>query len=177
MKGKMKIRKLKSDETTYSSDSDSTYTETDTSVLENKKKAGWKSISSTKYRKPATGSRQDNLTREEIEEKLEGYMKVRTMTQLKELTPFKTWVKYINKSTKKFRTGGLLSKLGYVDDKLTYLTLFNPTMNLTWSVQIAENEFWVPDPKIKEKEELKQEKEEYIKEKLYKLYLGGKLKM
>lgn len=162
----VKIRKLQKDSESSESESESSCSTSQ-----------WKSISTIKYKKPKGGTRQDNLTKPEIIEKLDGYIKVKSLSQLEDLVPFKSWVKYIAKDTKKFRTGGLLSKLGYVDNKLTYLTLFNPSMKLTWSVQLANNDIWIPDPKITIEREKEKEREDYIKEKLYSLYLDGKIKI
>lgn len=167
MKKVLKVRKLQRESDT----------ETDSSCSTTTSRGEWKTISNVKYKKPKGGTRQDNLTKPEIIEKLDGYIKVKSLSQLEDLIPFKSWVKYITKDTKKFRTGGLLSKLGYVDNKLTYLTLFNPSMKLTWSVQLANNDIWIPDPQIAMEREKEKEREEYIKDKLYSLYLDGKIKI
>jgi hypothetical protein len=135
-------------------------------------------ITDSKYKKPITGSKQENMEIDDIKKKLQGYIKLKSMEDKKILTtvpPFKTWVRYINNETKQFRTGGLLMKVNYPD----YIMLVNTAKNLTWSVQLSENTIFIPDPKEmenkREKEKQKKDKEETIKNKLYEMYKNGEL--
>ena len=131
-------------------------------------------LSKAKYKKPNRGSKQDNLTREEIKQKLQGYIPLRTMEDKKmltKMTPFKTWVRYINNDTKQFRTGGLLMKIEYPK----YIMLANTNKNLTWSVQLKENTIYIRDPKYSEEQKQEKEKEIEIKDRLYEMYKKGQL--
>lgn len=123
------------------------------------------------YVKPKNGTKQDNLTSDEILGKLKEYVPLKTMEEKKVLTtlqPFRTWIKYINKETGKFRNGGLLMKVVYPD----YIMLINSISKITWSVQLIDNIIFVKHPKIIEKEKQIEE----IKDELYELYINGKLK-
>lgn len=129
------------------------------------------SIVDSGYKKPKGGTLQDNLTKEDVKQKLIGYKSLKTMQQkkyLQTLAPFKTWIRYYNPTTKQFRTGGLLMK---VDPEMRFIMLVNTSKNLTWSVQLKDNIIFVPDPKIQEEKE----KEQNLKEKLLDLYKKGKL--
>lgn len=143
----------------------------------------FESLVNTTYKKPKGGTVQDNMTKSEIKKKLVGYKSLKTKESKKyllTLTPFKTWIKYYNQTTKQFRTGGLLSK---VDPELRYIMLVNTNNRLTWSVQLDSNIIFVPDPRKKEETEQQEKqkqkddhKEEVTKDKLYKLYIEGKLR-
>ena len=140
----------------------------------------FQSIVDTNYRKPKNGTLQDNMTKSEIKKRLVGYKSLKTpeaKRYLLTLTPFKTWIKYYNIKTKQFRTGGLLMK---VDSELRYVMLVNTSNNITWSVQLNDNIIFVPDPEQHEMSEHETEKErkevEKTKEKLYNLYVRGRLK-
>lgn len=179
---KKKIIIEKQNTSRYSTEPD--YTETDTeldyteSYYATEQFGGmqaFNSISKSNYKKPTRGSKQDNLSRDEIKQKLQGYIPLRTMEDkkiLSKMTPFKTWVRYINNSTKQFRTGGLLMKVEYPK----YIMLANTNNNLTWSVQLKENTIYVRDPKQLENAQKEREKEKEIKDKLYDLYKRGELK-
>ena len=181
MKKKLIIEKQ--DTSKYSTEPD--YTETDLEYtesyyhdnLDTEQKGGmqaFKSITKSEYAKPVRGSKQDNLSRDEVKEKLKGYIPLRTMEDKKmltKMTPFKTWVRYINNSTKQFRTGGLLMKVEYPK----YIMLANTNNNLTWSVQLKDNLIYVKDPKESELKQREREKEQEIKDKLYDLYKRGQL--
>jgi hypothetical protein len=155
-------------ETPYS---DSYLTETETEQVGGKKQ--YTSIAQSNFRKPNGGTKQDNMTKDEIKSKLVGYVTLRTKEEKKLLTRlplWKTWVRYINESTKQFRSGGLLMKVQYPD----YIMLANPNKNLVWSVQLNENVIFVKNPK--EVEQPKQaDKEGDIKNKLYEMYKRGML--
>jgi hypothetical protein len=131
------------------------------------------SIVESEYKKPKTGSKQDNMTKEQIKEKLKGYRALKTSQDkryLLNLKPFKVWIRYFNTVTKEFRVGGLLKS---VDPELRYIMLVNTNKNLTWSVQLKDNIIFIPN-NVEEKEQ-EREKEKITKEKLYKLYKEGKL--
>jgi hypothetical protein len=179
------IKQNSSDE--FPTDSASTvtsYIETDTNTtnMTGGNEARYTSITEAEYKRPRKGTKQENFTKDDIRERLDGYKSLRTARDKKyllTLQPFKVWIKYYNIKTNQFRTGGLLSK---VDPDLRYIMLVNTRFNLTWSVQLDDNIIFVPDPKIAlEKERLKQEeikqqkKIEKTKDKLYELYLKGKL--
>lgn len=123
------------------------------------------------YITPVNGTLQDNLTSEEILNKLQEYIPLKTMEEkkvLKTMKPFKTWIKYINIKTGKFRNGGLLMKVAYPD----YIMLVNLVSKITWSVQLKDNIIFVKHPKIAEREKQINE----IKNELYELYIQGELK-
>lgn len=123
---------------------DDFFTETDNNDYE----GGFQSVARSNFKKPPGGTYQDNITREEILEKLEGYIPLRTIQEKRVLTKlpiFRTMVRYINEKSKKFRHGGLLSKIVYPD----YIMLANPTLNLVWSVQLKDNIIFIKDPRVK----------------------------
>lgn len=141
-------------------------------------------LTNINYKKPRGGTVQDNFTKEDIKAKLKGYIPLKTMKEkkmLNYLTPFKTWIRYINTTSRLFRTGGLLMKVQYPD----YITLANPTTKISWSVQLADNILFIHPPETNLKKEQtilpiikmtrEQEKEQRIKDKLYKMYLKGEL--
>lgn len=134
----------------------------------------YSNLNSTGYKKPKSGSRQDNFNRDEILQRLENYIPLKTMKEkqlLTQLPNFKTWIRYYNTETKQFRTGGLLMKVAFPD----YIMLVNTAKNITWSVQLKNNIIYVPDPKIAKQKEKENDKETAIKEKLFNLYKSGKL--
>jgi hypothetical protein len=162
------IKQESSEPTNYStSDSEDGYSS------EGGGKYRYTSLAEANYKKPKDGSRQDNLTKTQIKEKLQGYRALKTSKDkeyLLTLKPFKVWVRYFNTVTKEFRVGGLLKM---VDTQLRYIMLVNTSKNLTWSVQLKDCIIFIPKD-IEEKEQAKQ-KEQLAKEKLYKLYQQGKL--
>ena len=87
---------------------------------------------------------------------------------LETLPVFKTWIRYINRDTKQFRTGGLLMKVSYPD----YIMLVNPSKNLTWSVQLKDNILFYREPEVVDEETIR---EQAIKDKLYEMYKRGEL--
>lgn len=132
-------------------------------------------LDETGYVIPPEGSKQDNFTSEEILTRLEGFIPLKTIKQKEVLTTlpmFKTWVKYINTDTGKFRTGGLLMKVVYPD----YIMLMNSYYNLTWSVQLKNTIIFIRNPIEEKRLQLEREREEAIKEELYQLYKKGELK-
>lgn len=158
-----------SDDSSDNSDSDSA----DGYSSEGGGKYKYTSLADTNYKKPRDGSKQDNLTKTQIREKLQGYRALKSSKDkeyLLTLKPFKVWVRYFNTVTKEFRVGGLLK---LVDKQLRYIMLVNTSKNLTWSVQLKDCIIFIPKD-IEEKEQAKQ-KEQLAKEKLYKLYQQGKL--
>lgn len=165
----------------YYSDTDDTYTTTETSQTGSGEKR-YVTISKVNYRKPPQGTIQDNFSKDEILRRLQNCIPLKTMREkkiLEEMPIFKTWIRYYNVDKRLFRVGGLLLKVSYPD----YIMLVNPTKNLTWSVQLRDNIIYIPDPrkqeenqKQKQKEKREQlEKERMIKDKLYEMYKGGKL--
>lgn len=148
------------------------------------------SIVDSGYKKSKYGSKQDHMTGYDMVHQLDNYVALKTLNEkrlLERVTPFKTWIRYLNINNKKFRVGGLLMKVEYPD----YIMLVNPKLNLTWSVQLKDHIIYVPDKdyprnreekemiKIKRKElEKKKEKEEkmdILKDHLFSLYKTGQL--
>ena len=157
-----------------------------TSKSSSKGSVKYNSMVNSKYTNPKEGSKQSKLTKVEIKEKLIGYKTLheKDYKYLLTLPVFKTWIKYYNHVTKQFRVGGLLMK---VDPELRFITLVNTGIKKSWSVQLKTNEniIFVPElvnVKIN-KSEVESEsdddqikrKDYIIKEKLYKMYLEGKL--
>lgn len=155
---------------------------------------GFVSIVNSGYRKSKYGSKQDNMTGYDMVAQLDNYVALKTIKEkkiLKKVTPFKTWIRYLNLKNKKFRVGGLLMKVEYPD----YIMLVNPKLNLTWSVQLEDNVIYIPDKEynyiyplsdvqkaeikkekeIREKIRQKKEKEEILKQHLLSLYKKGNL--
>lgn len=164
------VKKESSDESSSTRDD---YSDSEGYSSEGGGKYRFTSIVESGYKKPREGSKQDNMTKEQIREKLQGYRALKTMQEkqyLLNLKPFKVWIRYFNTQTKEFRVGGLLK---LVDPEMRYIMLVNTNKNLTWSVQLKDNIIFVPK-NIEEKEQEK-EKEKLTKEKLYKLYKEGKL--
>jgi hypothetical protein len=179
-------------ELSESSESSNTSTDSyDTSDSTNKNQYQFMSIVNSNYKKPKGGTQQENMTKEQVKQKLKGYKVLKTMKEKKELLtlqPFKVWIRYFNTITKEFRIGGLLK---LVDPDLKYIMLVNTRNRLTWSVQLKDTYIFIPKDikeKAREKElektrkkelekqlEKQREKEDLIKEKLYKLYINGKL--
>jgi hypothetical protein len=158
-----------------SSDTDSSHTDSVSSGYSSQGggKYRFTSIVESSYKKSKTGSKQDNMTKEQIKEKLQGYKALKTSQDKRyilNLKPFKVWIRYFNTVTKEFRVGGLLK---LVDPSLRYIMLVNTNKNLTWSVQLKDNIIFVPN-NVEEKQQ-EREKEKLTKEKLYKLYKDGKL--
>lgn len=157
--------------TTYTEDNEY-YTETETNLEGGGKM--YTNITKINYIRPQGGTRQDNLSRDDILKKLENYIPLKTMEEkavIDRLPRFKTWIRYYNTETKRFRTGGLLARVSYPD----YIMLVNTTKNLSWSVQLKDNIIYIPDPKYVERREEEKEKEFLIKEKLFTLYKQGRL--
>jgi hypothetical protein len=173
------------------SESDSDY---DSSSYSTSEKKGFVSIVDSSYKKSKYGSKQDNMTGYDIVNYLDNYVALKTLKEkkiLRKVTPFKTWIRYLNLKNKKFRVGGLLMKVEYPD----YIMLVNPKLNLTWSVQLEDNVIYIPDKEynhiyplsdlqkkeLKKKREIeeqikqKKEKEEILKENLLSLYKKGNL--
>ena len=127
------------------------------------------SIINTDYKKE---SEQKYFSRDQIVDKITGTTALKTMEE-KEIIkyiPVKAFVKYYNTVLKKFRNGGLLFKVDYPK----YITLGNTVSNIMWSVQLKDNTLYIKDEVLKLAIE-KREKEN-LKNKLYKLYIQGKLR-
>jgi hypothetical protein len=148
------------------------------------------SIVDSGYKKSKYGSKQDHMTGYDMVHQLDNYVSLKTLKEkriLERVTPFKTWIRYLNINNKKFRVGGLLMKVEYPD----YIMLVNPKLNLTWSVQLKDHIIYVPDkdfPRNKEEREMikikrkelekrkeKEEKMDILKDHLFSLYKTGKL--
>lgn len=175
MKRYLRIKKLGTTDTTTTDPTDPTdptdFTDTFTDDTTNKEfTSKFVKITDSNYKRPKTGTTQDNFTKADILKKLEGFVPLRTMEEKKILTQlptFKTWIRYINANTKQFRTGGLLMKVSYPD----YITLLNPGKQLTWSVQIKDNIIYIKDPK----ESIAKKEETELKERLFEMYANGQL--
>lgn len=173
------VRKQASDDDTTDTVTASTMTHSDEYSSDVQQEAGagdgcknkFKSISNSDYRRPRKGTRQENMSAAEIRDKLKGYIKVRDKSILSRLPPFKTWIKYINKETGQFRTGGLLMKAAYPK----YITLVNTQSNISWSVQLADNDIYIRDPDVVRQQNAAQQKKTAIKDKLFELYQRGNL--
>lgn len=160
--------------TEYESDYDSDYDESDySSSGGGNDKYKYKSLIDTNYVKPTNGTIQDNLTKDDILQKLKGYKALRSNDDkriLLTLKPFTVWIRYFNTKTNSFRVGGLLKM---VDPELRFIMLVNTSKNLTWSVQLKDCIIFIPkNIEIKTKTKLK---EQTTKNKLYELYKQGKL--
>lgn len=121
------------------------------------------------YKRPHGGTRQENLTKDEMLKMLDGYIPLRTMEDKRILTRlrcFKSFIRYINLDTNLFRIGGILTKVVYPD----YIMLMNPRGNIVWSVQLRNTVIYIKAPGVSQKE-----KESMIKEKLYSMYKKGQL--
>lgn len=191
-----------SDTSTFQTDtnSDEYYTENETSF------DGYPflNIAKTRYRKPIGGSKQDLFTKDEIINRIENTIPLKTMEEKKILTKlpyFKTWIRYFNTKTKRFRIGGHLMKVVYPD----YIVLVNLNNKISWTVQLKDCIFYITDPRLKgdtnqthanntqltdkynnykdnnyknninNKNKSKDNMEDKIKDKLYSLYKQGKL--
>lgn len=181
MKHKIKIIKQDSDFQSEGTKISAEVTEVNVSGGANK----LKSILESKYKRPKNGTVQDKMTTDDIRKKLKGYVPLKTKKELKilkTLKPYKSFIKYFNKELNKFRTGGLLVS---VDPDLKYIMLANTSQQLIWSVQLDKNVIFIKDPKLQdgtqikeketEKEDAKQLKIQKTKDKLYDLYIKGKL--
>jgi hypothetical protein len=173
-----------SEQSDSSESSNTLTTDSYTSDSTNKNQYQFTSIVNSNYKKPKGGTQQEHMTKEQVKQRLKGYKVLKTMKEKKELLtlqPFKVWIRYFNTTTKEFRIGGLLK---LVDPDLKYIMLVNTRNRLTWSVQLKDTYIFIPKDikekarekeldKIRKKEQ--REKEDLIKEKLYKLYINGKL--
>jgi hypothetical protein len=123
------------------------------------------------YQRPDQGTKQDNLTPENIKHLIKDMIPLKNIKDKKVLTKlplFKSWVKYYDRSIKKFRTGGLLMKVEYPN----YIVLSNASLKLSWSVQLTDNFLlFIHNPSEKIQEITVSAK----KEKLYELYQAGKI--
>jgi hypothetical protein len=179
MRRKLIIEKqstTKNDTTTTYSDDDSYDEDTDFTRTEvTGEGEGFISIVNSDYRRPRNGTVQDNLTTDQIKAKLKGFIPLKTMEEkrvLERMPLFKTWIRYINKDTRQFRTGGLLMKVAYPD----YVMLVNTKMNITWSVQLNENIIFIRDPKLVVDKQKEKQKENHIKNTLFDMYRKGELR-
>jgi hypothetical protein len=162
------------DISSYALDSDyNTNTTNDTIDEQVGGKESFVSIVNTNYKKPRGGTVQDNMTTEEIRKQLESFIPLKTMQDkkvLETLPLFKTWIRYINRDTKQYRTGGLLMKVIFPD----YIMLVNPAKHLTWSVQLSDNVIFIRDPELLQSKQ-EQLREHAVKNKLFEMYKRGEL--
>jgi len=145
--------------------------DTDYMTTEQDSEYRFMSIVNSNYQKPKGGTYQDKMSTEAIHKRIEGCHVLKTMQEkrvLESLPVFKTWIRYINRDTRQFRTGGLLMKVSYPD----YIMLVNPSKNLTWSVQLKDNILFYREPEVVDEEI---EREQAIKDRLYELYKQGDL--
>jgi len=174
---KYQAKKYQKEQTETTQNTEEDYTEEESGSDEEgtgtDQKYKYTSLTDTNYKGK---SKQAEMSKEQIKEKLKGYKALKTANDKKvllELQPFKAWIRYFNTETKQFRVGGLLK---LVDPGLRYIMLVNTAKGITWSVQLNNNIIFIPDPE-KQKEKLKEKlKEECEKDKLYKMYKAGKLK-
>lgn len=162
--------------------------------------ASYLSIARSNYKKPRGPSKQDQLTLEQIRTKLQGHRELKTIREkaiLQYLQPFRVWVRYYDTKKEKFRVGGLLMKVDYPN----YATLVNTKNNISWSIQLNDNIIYIPETAVESakkraREQMREKtipktpemtektentdtstREDLIKEKLYDLFLKGKLKV
>lgn len=105
----------------------------------------------------------------EIQQKLENYTQLENKKQLENLKPYKNWVRYFDKKTKKFNIGGLFVK---VNEDISLIYIRNTVLKSTWTIKVDDNIVFIPTNPV-----LRFTKEDIIKEKLYRLYLEGRLKV
>lgn len=165
------IKKEETEETETQETETQTETQIETEETQNNKE----------YIRPINGTKQDNYTKKEIKQQLKGYLALKTDEDKKillTLKPFKVWIKYVNLLTNEYRVGGLLK---IVDKQLRYIMLTNLNSKLTWSVQLKDCIIFISKDieekeNIRLKEQIEKDKEEYVKNKLYKLYKRKLLK-
>lgn len=92
---------------------------------------------SPKFKKPANGSKQDNFTKDDILNRIQGLTPFTTLEEKKILYKLQRFahIKYFDKRVNKFRTGGFLVKNNYP----TNIILTSPKLNLTWSVSLSDD--------------------------------------
>jgi hypothetical protein len=172
---KIVVRKMPSTATdTFTDLTESLNNEETDTEMQTDEQNQFQSIVNVSYKKPPGGSKQDNMTTDDIRDKLKGFVALKSMNDKKILSTlplFKTWVRYINNETKQFRSGGLLMKVVYPD----YIMLVNTRKNLTWSVQLRDNIIFIRDPEQENERIQEKNKERLVKEKLYDMYLNGQL--
>ena len=150
-------------------ETDNTETETKNITLKKGKgnmRGGYKTLHSLN-KDTTTPTVTNKLSNKEILKKLEGCISLNTIEEmdvLKTLPIMRTWIRYMNKTTKLFKLGGLLMKVNYP----TYIVLANSVKKIIWTVQLNDNIIF-----IKDTSEI--DKNNKIKEKLFKLYTDGRL--
>ena len=102
------------------------------------------------YKRPEK-TYQDTLTNKEIKEKLKDYKKCSNIKTVSIGTHIRYFSVDANKE-KVFRLGGTLNK---IDSEGRFIILGNGT--ISWSVQIANTQFWQKLSEVELKEELKEE--------------------
>ena len=104
-----------------------------------------------KYKRPDK-TYQDMLTNQDIKEKLKEYKKCADIKKVSIGTHLRYFTIDQQSKEKVFRLGGTLNK---IDQEGRYVILGNGT--ISWSVQIADTQFWQKLTEIEFKEELKKE--------------------
>jgi hypothetical protein len=118
------------------------------------------------YIRPVDGTRQDNMTYDQIKRELKGYTRLKTMEEKRILTVLpilRTNIKYINHTIGKFRTGCGLIECNYPDNIL----VMGYGYKKKWFVYLDNCTIYIKEELIKEVD---------IKNHLYTLYKSGKLK-
>lgn len=162
---------VKQDSTSTQDNTNMTTTSYEEDSTQEGGRPGFESIVTSQYKRPRGGTKQENFDSDDIKKRLEGFVQLKSMQDKKVLTDlplFKTWVKYINKDTRQYRSGGLLMKVVYPE----YIMLVNTAKNLTWSVQLRDNHIFIRDPA---ENNGRNKKENEIKDKLYSMYKRGEL--
>ena len=122
-------------------------------------------VNDTNYNRPKK-TFQDTLTKEDIKEKLKDYKKVDDITKVLIGSHIRYFSKDLKTKKTMFRLGGFLTKFG---ENYKYLVLSNG--QLSWSVQINENnEFFVKINSKEMQEQIQTELEEVIGDKYKKKY-------
>ena len=132
-----KSKKYETDTNTETNDSNSetTVDRTNSRIHESKRITRLSEVEQPPKRGPSI---QDLMTTDEIKHSLKDCIPLQSKRDKQILTTlplFKTWIKYINRETLKFRVGGLLMKVEYPE----YITVFNPYRRISWSVQLDNN--------------------------------------
>ena len=105
---------------------------------------------------PNRPTRQSRKTPNEISAALEGY----TTVQQNELCrlPVRTWLKYTNNITGKYRSGGFVVRTGP-----NWIAFRNPNTGFTWTSTISENTFYRRDPLVLAREKALEERDNELK--------------
>lgn len=75
-------------------------------------------------------------SQEYLKEKLKNYKQLESYELLRDLVPFKNWIRYYSRKDRKFRAGGLF--MG-ADPDLEFVTLMNSSTKFKWKVLLNED--------------------------------------